>query len=94
MPRKYKKHREFVLEIEDQNPPDSGISTSRLHKVGSTFNHKCKKSEIVEYLVMAPTDDLRPRYKVFIGLSEEMNPVDRHCFTGPTYIGEKCFTEQ
>jgi hypothetical protein len=43
---------------------------------------------------MAPTDDLRPRYKVFIGLNEKMNPVDRGYFMGPTYIGEKCFTEQ
>jgi len=81
MPRIYKKPFEFVLEIEDQGPPSSGIPTKRLLMVCDTFNAKVKKSQIDEYLVMAPTDDSRPRYKIFIGLSEDFEPVNRDYFT-------------
>ena len=57
MSRIHKKPSEFVLEIEDQGPPSSGIPTKRLQMVYDTFNAKVKKSQIAEYLVMAPTDD-------------------------------------
>lgn len=89
-----KKRREFVLEIEDQNPPDLEIPTMRLNKVYSNFNVKCPKIRIVEYLVMAPVEDLRHRYKVFIGLSEKFAPVERDYFARSAYKGNQCFGEE
>jgi hypothetical protein len=41
---------------------------------------------------MGPTDDQRPRYKVYIGLSEEFEPVNRDYFITKKARGFKCFS--
>jgi hypothetical protein len=45
-----------------------------------------------QYLVMGPTDDQRPRYKVYIGLSEKFEPVHRECFVDFRARGFKSFS--
>jgi hypothetical protein len=55
-----------------------------------------KKSKVLEILFLTATDLCPPedeeKYKVYISLSEEMEPVDQLYFKVPACLGTKCFT--
>ena len=63
---------EFILTVEDVQPGVK-VPGDRFLKAFNDFNSKVKKSEIVQYLVLVPTN-LAPHgdvYKIYVGLSEQ-----------------------